>query len=139
MRLFDPKSQIITIPGFFVFYFLFAVYVCKYSTMAAINKRDTQLKLEFVANRLLHAGKLEVFFNDTQLEVYGKNFEGVRINYNGDCALSWQTLWVGPLLVDSHLESPGNPSSQLLPMLERNRYLWRGRSAHFYCDSASRQ
>jgi hypothetical protein len=88
-------------------------------------------------NRLLHAGKLEVFFDDTQLEVYGKNFEGARINYNGDCALSWQTLWVGPLLVDSHLESPGNPSSQLLPMLERNRNLWKGRSAHFYCDSAS--
>jgi len=74
-------------------------------------------------NRLLHAGKLEVFFDDTQLEVYGKNFEGARINYNDDCALSWQTLWVGPLLVDSHLESPGNPTSQLLPMLDRNRYL----------------
>jgi hypothetical protein len=90
-------------------------------------------------NRLLHAGKLEVSFDDTQLEVYGKNFEGARINYNGDYALSWQTLWVGPLLVNSHLESPGNPSSQLLPMLGRNSYLWRGRSAHFYCDSASRQ
>jgi hypothetical protein len=39
--------------------------------MAAIHKRDKRLKLQSVANRLLHAGKLEVFFDDTQLEVYG--------------------------------------------------------------------
>ena len=87
--------------------------------------------------RLLHAGQREVFFDDTQLEVNGKQFEGAAINYNGDLALSWQTLWVGPLLCDSHLGRPGEVSDQLLPMLERNRILWRGVPAHFYADSGS--
>jgi hypothetical protein len=104
-----------------------------------------QLLLEFVQwvwqqaapGRLLHAGQREVFFDDTQLEVNGKLFEGAAINYNGDLALSWQTLWVGPLLGDSHLGRPGEVSDQLLPMLERNRVLWRGERAHFYVDSGS--
>jgi hypothetical protein len=87
--------------------------------------------------RLLHAGQREVFFDDTQLEVNGKQFEGAALNYNGDVALSWQTLWVGPLLCDSHLGSPGEVSDQLLPMLERNRKLWQGVRAHFYADSGS--
>ena len=87
--------------------------------------------------RLLHAGQREVFFDDTQLEVNGQQFEGAAINYNGDLALSWQTLWVGPLLCDSHLGRPGEVSDQLLPMLERNRVLWRGVPAHFYADSGS--
>jgi hypothetical protein len=87
--------------------------------------------------RLLHAGQREVFFDDTQLEVHGKQFEGAAINYKGDLALSWQTLWVGPLLCDSHLGPPGEVSGQLLPMLERNRQLWQGVPAHFYADSGS--
>jgi hypothetical protein len=87
--------------------------------------------------RLLHAGQREVFFDDTQLELNGKQFEGAAINYNGDLALSWQTLWVGPLLCDSHLGRPGEVSDQLLPMLERNRRLWQGTAAHFYADSGS--
>ncbi len=90
-----------------------------------------------VPGRLLHAGQLEVFFDDTQLEVNGKQFEGAAINYNGDLALSWQTLWVGPLLCDSHVGSPGDVSDQLLPMLERDRQLWAGKAAHFYADSGS--
>jgi len=84
--------------------------------------------------RLLHAGQREVFFDDTQLEVTGQHFEGAEINYNGDLALSWQTLWVGPLLADSHVGSPRDVSDQLLPMLERNRSLWQGKPAHFYAD-----
>jgi len=87
--------------------------------------------------RLLHAGQREVFFDDTQLEVSGQHFEGATINYNGDLALSWQTLWVGPLLSDSHVASPKDVSDQLRPMLERNRSLWQGRAAHFYADSGS--
>ena len=90
-----------------------------------------------VPGRLLHAGQREVFFDDTQLEVNGKRFEGAAINYNGELALSWQTLWVGPLLSDSHLGRPGEVSDQLLPMLERNRPLWQGKAAHFYADSGS--
>lgn len=87
--------------------------------------------------RLLHSGQREVFFDDTQLEVAGKHFEGAAINYNGDLALSWQTLWVGPLLADSHVGSPKDVSDQLLPMLARNRSLWQGAAAHFYADSGS--
>ena len=87
--------------------------------------------------RLLHAGQREVFFDDTQLEVSGKHFEGAAMNYNGDVALSWQTLWVGPLLVDSHVGSPKDVSDQLVPMLARNRSLWQDKPAHFYADSGS--
>jgi len=73
--------------------------------------------------RLLHAGQLEIFFDDTEIEVYGDHFEGAKINYKGDKALSWQTLWVGPLLADCYLGSPGDVSSRLLEMLERNQIL----------------
>jgi hypothetical protein len=86
---------------------------------------------------LLHAGQREVFFDDTQLEVSGKHFEGAAINYNDDLALSWQTLWIGPLLVDSLVGSPKDVSDQLLPMLARNHSLWQGKPAHFYADSGS--
>lgn len=104
-----------------------------------------QLLQEFVAwvwqqaepRRLLHGGQREVFFDDTQLEVRGKHFEGAALNYHGDVALSWQTLWVGPLLTDSHVGSPKDVSDQLVPMLERNRSLWKGMKAHFYADSGS--
>jgi hypothetical protein len=87
--------------------------------------------------RLRHGGQVEVFFDDTQLEVSGKHFEGAAINYNGDLALSWQTLWVGPFLCDGQVGSPQDVSEQLLPMLERNRSFWRGQAAHFYADSGS--
>lgn len=104
-----------------------------------------QLLHEFVAwvwqqaepRRLLHSGQREVFFDDTQLEVTGQHFEGAAINYHGELALSWQTLWVGPLLTDSHVGRPGDVSDQLLPMLERNRDLWQGKPSHFYADSGS--
>jgi len=104
-----------------------------------------QLLREFVAwvwkeadpRRLLHCGQREVFFDDTQLEVSGKQFEGAAINYHGDLALSWQTLWVGPFLADSHIGSPKDVSDQLPSMLDRNRDLWRGEAAHFYADSGS--
>jgi hypothetical protein len=87
--------------------------------------------------RLRHSGQREVFFDDTQLEVCGKHFEGAAINYAGDLALSWQTLWVGPLLADSHVERPGDVRDQLLPMLERNGDLWQDQAAHFDADSGS--
>src|SRR5208283_5199748 len=50
--------------------------------------------------RYLHGGQMECFFDDTQLEVSGRTFEGAKVNYEGNLALSWQTLWVGPFLVD---------------------------------------
>ncbi len=41
------------------------------------------------AARWTFAGRAEVIFNDTQFEVFGPSFEGAKINYNGDRALSW--------------------------------------------------
>jgi hypothetical protein len=87
--------------------------------------------------RWLHAGQREVFFDDTQLEVTGKQFEGARVNYEGRLALSWQTLWLGPLALDAHLGSPGDCSDQLPGLLVANRGAWQGQAAHFYADSGS--
>ncbi len=87
--------------------------------------------------RYQHGGEDEWFFDDTQLEVYGKHFEGARLNYHGELALSWQTLWWGPLLADGVLGSPGDCSDELPGLLEANRSLWRQRRVHAYADSGS--
>jgi hypothetical protein len=42
--------------------------------------------------RWLQGGAVETFFDDTEIEVGGHQFEGARINYEGNRALSWQTL-----------------------------------------------
>ena len=99
---------------------------------------------------ITHCGELEAFFDDTQIEVSGKCFEGAKLNYEGNVALSWQTLWVGPFLCDAILGSPsqtkepassgvtGEDVSAYLPhMLEENRGLWTDSQAYFYADSAS--
>lgn len=70
-----------------------------------------QITREFVAwtlekarpERYLQAGRLEAFFDATPIEVSGKWFEGAAINYEGNWALSWQTLWIGPRVADSVL------------------------------------
>lgn len=55
-------------------------------------------------DRYCYAGSEEEwFFDDTQIEVTGKKFEGAAINYKGDMALSWQTLWRGPLIAACQL------------------------------------
>lgn len=97
-----------------------------------------------------HLGALEMFFDDTQIEVAGKCFEGAKLNYEGNVALSWQTLWVGPFLADGILGSPsqtkeptssaasGEDVSAYLPhMIAVNRQLWAGWATYFYADSAS--
>ena len=110
-------------------------------SVEALRRLLGELVSRIIANthpqRLLHAGQLVVFFDDTEIEVYGDHFEWAKTNYKGDKALSWQTLWVGPLLADCYLGSPGDVSSRLLEMLERNRRFWEGKDAHFYADSAS--
>ena len=101
-------------------------------------------------SRLLLGGELEWFFDDTQIEVNGRKFEGAAINYNGDLALSWQTLWAGPFLCDAVLGTPadhkfaprsrshGEDVSAWLPaMLERCAPLGRDFVSHLYADSAS--
>lgn len=100
--------------------------------------------------RLSGDRELEWFFDDTQIEVGGHHFEGAKMNYNGDVALSWQTLWCGPLICDAVLGSPseqkeakksedaGNDVSAWLPeMLERTRSLRGEWNAHLFADSAS--
>lgn len=87
--------------------------------------------------RWLYAGRAEIFFDDTEIEVHGPSFEGARINYNGALALSWQTLWFGPFLLDGALGSPGEVSSALPGFLARHRKLWTQRPSDFLADSAS--
>jgi len=89
------------------------------------------------AARWTYAGRAEVFFDDTQIEVFGPSFEGAQINYEGHLALSWQTLWLGPFLVDGQLGSPGDVSSALPSMLQEHRGLWQERSSDFLADSGS--
>ncbi len=117
-----------------------------------------EITREFVAwtlarvkrERLLVNGRLECFFDDTQIEVSGKWFEGAVINDEGHWALSWQTLWIGPLLVDGVLgatseckESPTSDeagrdvSGQLPGLLAANRSLWQEFSSYLCADSAS--
>jgi hypothetical protein len=88
--------------------------------------------------RYEHLGQVECFFDDTQLEVNGPSFEGAAINYEGKLALGWQTLWVGPFLVDGVLGTAGEDvSSQLPALLETNQDLWSKAKSHLYADSAS--
>jgi hypothetical protein len=89
------------------------------------------------AARWTHAGRAEVFFDDTQIEVFGPSFEGAQINYNGQRALSWQTFWLGPFLLEGQLGSPGDVSRALPGMLERHRALWQDRASDFLADSGS--
>ena len=92
--------------------------------------------------RVRHGGQLEVFFDDTQIEVDGRCFKGTAINYEGALSYSWQTLWVGPFLADGEW-GPGsrNPSESLRSTLEATASLWekdaQSGCAHFYADSAS--
>lgn len=89
------------------------------------------------AARWTYAGRAEAFFDDTQIEVFGPSFEGARMNYEGNLALSWQTLWFGPFLVNGQLGSPGDVSSALPSMLQQHRPLWQHRPCDFLADSAS--
>jgi hypothetical protein len=86
------------------------------------------------AARWTHAGRAEAFFDDTQIEVFGPSFEGAQLNYAGQRALSWQTLWFGPFLVDGQLGSPGDVSSALPSVLQEHRGLWQKRPCNFLAD-----
>jgi hypothetical protein len=89
------------------------------------------------AGRWTYGGRAEVFFDDTQIEVFGPSFEGAKINYEGNRALSWQTLWLGPFLLSGQLGSPGDVSDALPEMLQRHRCLWQDRPSDFLADSGS--
>ena len=87
--------------------------------------------------RWLHAGEVELFFDDTEIEVDGHQFEGARINYEGNRALSWQTLWYGPWLLDGILDGAGDVSEHLPVLLQEHQPRWQGRASYFYADSGS--
>jgi hypothetical protein len=88
-------------------------------------------------HRCEHNGKVECFFDDTQIEVSGPSFEGAKINYENKLALGWQTLWIGPFIADGVLGAPGDVSSQLPDLLEANKRLFVKEKSHLYADSAS--
>jgi len=87
--------------------------------------------------RWLHGGEVELFFDDTEIEVDGHQFEGARINYEGNRALSWQDLWYGPWLLDGILDGAGDVSEHLPVLLEEHQHRWQGRANYFYADSGS--
>jgi hypothetical protein len=100
--------------------------------------------------RYQHAGRTECFFDDTQIEVNGRSFEGAAINYEGNLALSWQVLLTGPFVADQVLgatsptkESPASDqagqdvSSRLPELLAANASLWQKERSYLYTDSAS--
>jgi hypothetical protein len=87
--------------------------------------------------RVRHGGELEVFFDDTEIEVYGKKVEGARTNYNGDLALSWQTLWAGPFLLDQELGGFGTVSECQQALIDEHRAWWADGKSYFYADSGS--
>ena len=87
--------------------------------------------------RWLHAGQAEVFFDDTQIEVSGHQFEGARRNYAGHRALGWQTLWFGPWLLDGILDGATDVSEHLPELLAAHQAQWQDRPSYFYADSGS--
>jgi hypothetical protein len=87
--------------------------------------------------RWLHGGEVEEFFDDTEIEVEGPKFEAARINYEGNRALSWQTLWHGPWLLDGILDGAGDVSEHLPILLQEHQHRWSGRPSYFYADSGS--
>ena len=87
--------------------------------------------------RWLHAGQVETFFDDTEVEVYGHKFEGARINYDGNRALSWQTLWFGPWVLDGILDGASDVSEHLGVLLDEHQHRWQERPSYFYADSGS--
>jgi hypothetical protein len=105
--------------------------------MAVNRALVSQVLAKATPGRVLLAGRPTVFFDDTEIEVEGKQFEGARINYEGNRALSFQTLWVGPFVADAILDGAADPSQHLGELLAANAPLWEAKQGRFYADSAS--
>ena len=110
-------------------------------SVQALHKINTELvdwaSQQAKPGRWLHAGQVEVFFDDSQIEVLGHKFEGARLNYEGNRALGWQALWYGPWLLDAILDGAGDVSQHLPELLEAHRHRWQGRPSYLYADSGS--
>jgi hypothetical protein len=87
--------------------------------------------------RWRQGGEVELFFDDTEVEVQGHRFEAARINYDGNRALSWQTLWYGPWVLDGILDGAPDVSQHLAVLLDEHQHRWQGRPNYFYADSGS--
>lgn len=92
--------------------------------------------------RILHKGRLDVFFDDTQIEVEGHHFENTAKNYEGDISYSWQTLWAGPFIAAARMDKGSvEPSAHLAFLLDDVKSIWepfaKKGEAHFYADSGS--
>ena len=87
--------------------------------------------------RWLHGGEGETFFDDTELEVDGHQFEAARVHDDGNRAWSWQTLWYGPWLLDGILDGAADVSEHLAVLLDEHQHRWQGRPNYFYADSGS--
>ena len=92
--------------------------------------------------RILHEGKLENFFDDTQVEVEGHHFENTAKNYEGDISYSWQTFWTGPFVAAARMDKGSvEPSAHLAFLLDDAKAIWepfaQKGEAHFYADSGS--
>ncbi len=92
--------------------------------------------------RILHQGKLENFFDDTEIEVDGHHFENTAKNYEGNNSYSWQTYWTGPFIAAARMDKGSvEPSAHLAFLLDDAKPIWepfaKKGDAHFYADSAS--
>jgi hypothetical protein len=106
--------------------------------LAQLNAQFVKAVLDVAPSaRIRHAGQLEVFFDDTEIEVFGKKAEGARINYNGDRALSWQTVWCGPFLLDGILDGASVVAQHQKPLLDTHTKFWESSESYFYADSGS--
>ena len=107
--------------------------------LMCINRDFIAWALERIdKGRILHNSQLDWFFDDTQLEVTGKCFESATLNYEGNTALSWQTLWAGPFLAAGCLGAGSRDCSELLPeQLEQCAALLKRYPNYLYADSGS--
>jgi hypothetical protein len=110
-------------------------------SVLALHRINAQLvdwsRQQAKPGRWLQGGAVEIFFDDTEIEVEGHPFEGARINYEGNRALSWQTLWYGPWLLDGILDGATDVSEHLAVLLDEHQPRWQGRSSYLYADSGS--
>lgn len=110
-------------------------------SVRGLCKLNSDFVKEVISNskpaRVRHGGELEVFFDDTEIEVYGKKIQGTRRNYNGDLALSWQALWAGPFLLDQELGDFATVAECQEDFIGEHASLWSGSKSYFYADSGS--
>jgi hypothetical protein len=103
-----------------------------------LNRRFCQWVLrEAPGPRWLHGGEEEWFFDDTQIEVTGRKFEGAAINYNGDLALGWQTLWRGPLIVECSLGGQRDVGECFAEFCRTSAAMREDGRHYLYADSGS--